>query len=154
MSEPQETDEQRHQDRVARLIAMALELTAEIEELAQESGHQFTSLARTAKRNRVMIWCVIAGGVLDLVLTAVLGFIGVGMQTNTDRIDALTHRLDVSQTSTRQKVLCPLYQLLKDTGSPEARAAAPDKKVYDHNYKVINDGYNALDCIELKGKTP
>ncbi len=154
MSEPQETDEQRHQDRVARLIEMALQLTTEIEELAQDSGHQLTSLARTAKRNRVMIWGVVVGGVLDLVLTVVLAFIGAGMQTNTDRIDALTHRLDVSQTSTRQKVLCPLYQLLKDTGSPQARAAAPDKKVYDHNYKVINDGYNELKCSAVKGKTP
>lgn len=141
-------------EKLDRLIQEAQDLGREVEQLATASGTQFVSLAVTARQNRRRIWAVAVGGALLTAVVAAMVFLVIGMQSNTERIDGVTRRLDVSQTATRQKVLCPLYQILKDTGSPEARAAAPDKKLYDHNYKVINDGYNELKCSQVKGKTP
>lgn len=141
-------------EKLDRLIQEAQDLGREVEQLATASGTQFVSLAVTARQNRRRIWAVAVGGGLLTAVVVAMVFLVIGMQSNTERIDGVTRRLDVSQTATRQKVLCPLYQILKDTGSPEARAAAPDKKLYDHNYKVINDGYNELKCSQVKGKTP
>lgn len=132
--------------RMDRLISMATQLTDEIEEMATESGHQFTSLAKTARTNRRLIWGTIIGGFLDIVLTVVLAIIGVGVTSNTHRIDTLTNQLNQDNTAARKRALCPLYGIFKDSKSAAGRAAAPDPKKYDHAYEVINQGYLVLGC--------
>ena len=96
--------------------------------------------------NRRLIFFVIAGGALDILLTVVISFALAGMNANTERIDALTQRLDTAQTVQRQKALCPLYQIFLDSKSAAGRAAAPDPAKYDHAFVVIADGYKALEC--------
>ncbi len=137
------------EDRQAHLIALATSLISEIDELGTKSGDQFVSLAKRAQTNRRLIFVVIAGGVLDLLLTIVLGFTVTGMVANTNRIDTLTQRLDTAQTTQRQKALCPLYQIFLDSKSPQGRKAAPDPKKYDHAFVVIADGYKALQCDQF-----
>lgn len=133
-------------EKLERLVTRAQELSDEVEQMAEKSGTQFVSLAATAKRNRLMIWGILIGGVLDLVLTVALILFGVGQEHNANRLDALTRQLDNSQTVQRQKVLCPLYGVLLDSRSDAGRAAAPDPQKYDHAFTVIQDGYDALQC--------
>lgn len=133
-------------ERQVQMIDLARQLINEIDDLGTKAGDQFVSLAKRARTNRILIVVTIASVMIDLVLTVVLGIIGVGMQHNTDRIDALTQRLDNSQTVQRQKALCPLYQIFLDSKSAAGRKAAPDPKKYDHAFVVIADGYKALQC--------
>lgn len=132
--------------RLDRLIGLATELNTEIEDLTRDSGKQFVSLAKTARTNRTLIVVTIFSLLIDLAITGVLAVIGTGMQHNTDRIDALTQRLDEAQTVQRQKALCPLYGVMMDSKSAQGRAVAPDPKKYDNAFKVIHDGYVVLEC--------
>lgn len=141
-------------ERTTQLITLAKQLIDEVDELAEGSGQQFVSLAKRARTNRMLIVVTIASVAIDLVLTAVLAVIGVGMQHNTDRIDALTQRLDDSQTVQRQKALCPLYQIFLDSKSAAGRAAAVDPKKYDHAFVVIQQGYEALQCDQYITGSP
>ncbi len=152
MSEEQNTPGKA--ERQAQMIELARQLITEIDELGIKAGDQFVSLAKRARTNRVLIMATIVSVGLDLVLTVVLALIGIGMQHNTDRIDALTQRLDTAQTVQRQKALCPLYQIFLDSKSPQGRKAAPDPEKYDHAFVVISDGYKALDCNQFITKTP
>ncbi len=138
-------------ERLDRLITMAQELSDEVEELSRDSGRQFVSLAHTAKQNRLMIWALILGGVLEAILSVVLAFSLVSIRSNTDRIDTLTQRLDIQQTDNRRRALCPVYQLFLDTETKEGRAAAPDKEKYDHSFEVIRKGYGVLECASFEG---
>lgn len=139
--------------RMARLVDMAVQLTDEVEEMAKDSGHQFTSLAKTARTNRRLIWGTIIGGALDVVLTVVLAVIGVGVTSNTHRIDALTHQLNMDNTEQRKRALCPLYGIFKDSRSAKGRAAAPDPQKYDHAFDVIDEGYRVLGCDKFLKQT-
>ena len=141
-------------DRREELITLAAQLINEVDDLAEDSGQQFVSLARRARTNRMLIWVTIGSVILDLVLTIVLSVVGVGMQRNTDRIDALTQRLDQAQTVQRQKALCPLYQIFLDSKSPAGRKAAPDPEKYDHAFVVIKEGYDALECDQFISDSP
>jgi hypothetical protein len=141
-------------DRIPVLITLAERLIAEVDELAQDSGNQFVSLAKRARTNRMLIVATIASVAIDLALTAVLALVGVGWQQNTDRIDALTKRLDVAQTVQRQKALCPLYQIFLSSKSEAGRKAAPDPEKYDHAFEVIQDGYDVLECDQFISDTP
>jgi len=141
-------------ERLVQLIDLAQKLISEVDELAEDSGAQFVSLATRARTNRRLITLVIIGGLLDIVLTIAMIFAMAGLQHNTDRIDALTQRLDVAQTVQRQKALCPLYQIFLDSKSPQGRAAAPDPKKYDHAFVVIKQGYDALECDQYITSTP
>lgn len=136
-------------DRLGRLAELAAALVTEVEELSADSGHQFVSLARRAQVNRRLIFFVITGGLLNIAITVVLAFTLIGQVNNTQRIDALTRRLDTAQTTQRQKALCPLYGVFLDSKSAAGRAAAPDPKKYDHAFKVIEDGYKVLECSQF-----
>lgn len=142
------------EERTAELIALATQLISEVDELSKDSGTQFVSLARRARTNRILIVITIGSVMIDLALTVVLAIIGTGMQHNTDRIDALTQRLDNAQTVQRQKALCPLYQIFLDSKSAAGRKAAPDPKKYDHAFVVIRQGYDALECDQYITGTP
>lgn len=142
------------EERQAQMIDLARQLLGEIDELGTKTGDQFVSLAKRARTNRILIVATIASVAIDLAITVVLGIIGIGMQHNTDRIDALTQRLNDSQTVQRQKALCPLYQIFLDSQSAAGRKAAPDPKKYDHAFVVIRQGYEALQCDQYITGTP
>jgi hypothetical protein len=126
-------------ERLAQAVLLAQALLGEAEHLNKETGGQIVSLSRTARVNRRLIWVTVAGFALDLALT-------VAVAVGALQIGSLTHRLDVAQTVQRQKALCPLYQVFLDSKSPAARKAAEDPIKYDHAFKVIQDGYNVLEC--------
>lgn len=137
----------RSPDRAAQLIAMAAELVVEMEQLAKDSGQQFTSLAKATHRNRVLIWTLMASLFLDVLITIVLGFVGVSTVDNTNRLDDVTADLQATQTDQRRRALCPLYGVLAGAESPEGKkrsALSPEE--YDHAFEVINEGYDALGC--------
>lgn len=136
-------------DRLTQLTDVARELLEEITDLKEEGGEQFVSLAKRARSNRRMIWAVIVGCVLDVLLTVAFGIGLFQVTNNADRIDQLTKRLNVAQTTQRQKALCPLYQIFLDSKSPRGRKAAPDPEKYDHAFEVIEDGYQVLNCAEF-----
>jgi len=148
------TTESEQPDRLARLLALAGELAAEVEELSEDSGNQFVSLARRARSNRRMIWIVAASVLVDVILSVVLTFSLVQVDGNANRIDALTQRLNISQTVTRRDTLCPLYTLLKAGDTKAARDAAPDKAAFDRSVAVIEQGYAALDCQQFSAPSP
>jgi alpha-glucuronidase len=129
-------------EKLDRLILAARELGQEVEELAAESGVQFVSLAKTARHNRIMIWGVVAGGILDILLTIALGLFGF-------QLSSLTDQLNTTQTTQRQRALCPLYGVFLDSKSAAGRKAAPDPDKYDHAFEVIADGYRVLGCAEF-----
>ena len=136
-------------DRLTQLTEVARELLEEITELKEEGGEQFVNLAKRARSNRHMIWALVVSLALDVLLTAGFGLGLMRVDSSNDRIDALTQRMNVAQTTQRQKALCPLYQLFIDSKSPEGRKAAPDPEKYDHAFQVIEDGYQALNCAEF-----
>jgi hypothetical protein len=132
------------------LISQAGTLMAEVGEIASSSGKQFVSLADTARRNRRMIWFMAAGGALLTLVVVGLILSLLAVRSNTDRIDGITKQINATNTVQRQRALCPLYQILKDSESPEGRAAAPDPKKYDHAFDVIQKGYDVLECSSFK----
>lgn len=128
------------------LLDLGTRLVSQIEAFTREGGTQFVSLAHRARTNRRAIWLLSTSFFLDLVLTVIMGFGWIQVAHNEHQISALTSRLDYSQTIQRQKALCPLYQLLLDQKSAAGRKAAPSTAAYDHAFRVIQDGYNALSC--------
>ncbi|QES45279.1 hypothetical protein DEJ49_33615 [Streptomyces venezuelae] len=129
-----------------RLTELATQLIEETKALSGESGKEFAKVSRRMRRTDRTVVLLIGSMLLDVAFTVLMGFGYVRVDGNTDRIDELTHRLDVSQSDTRQKALCPLYQLFRDSKSAAGRKAAPDPKAYDHAFEVIEDGYRVLDC--------
>ncbi|WP_030777380.1 hypothetical protein [Streptomyces sp. NRRL S-920] len=138
-----------------RLASAASALLEELEALGQDAGRQFTALAKRSQRNRRMIRIVVVSLVLDVLLTAAVGFGLFQVDSNADRIDDLTQRLDVAQSETRRKAFCPLYEIFLGSKSEQGRKAAADPKAYDRAFDVIESGYRALDCAEFtNGATP
>ncbi len=138
-------------EKLDRLIREAQDLGAEVEQLASNTGVQFVSMAQVLRFNRRMLWAVSIGGALLTGVVVILVTLIIGVQSNTDRIDGVTQRLDATQTAQRQRALCPLYQIFLDSKSPEGRAAAPDPEKYDHAFDVIQKGYDVLDCASFHG---
>lgn len=141
-------------DRLARLTELAQTLVEEVQELAEGSGQQLVTLTKRARSNRRMIRVVAASVALDVALTAAMGFGLVQVDNNADRIDSLTHRLDVAQTETRRGAFCPLYEIFLSSRTAQGRKAAEDPKAYDRAFKVIEDGYEALRCPEFTDDKP
>lgn len=134
------------EDRVAELTRAANGLMQEIQRLRADSGQQLVTLTRRSTKDRVMIYTLAASFALDIALTVALGLGLTSLNATSDQVAQIAHRLDVAQTVQRQKALCPLYQIFLDSKSPQGRQAAPDPQKYDHAFKVIADGYRALDC--------
>jgi hypothetical protein len=131
---------------VDELVRVGQAVIEEIGALAEDSGNQFVSLAKRARTNRRMIQVVAVSVALDILLSVV---IGLGWNTLHD----LTHRLDVSQTTTRQRTLCPLYGLFLASENPRSRAVYPQgPAAYDAAFQVIRDGYAALDCGQFAAR--
>lgn len=121
------------------LSAAAPQLIRGLDALTQDSGRQFVRLARSSRLNRRLIWGLAVSLILDVLLT-------VGLAVSFSRVDALTERLDYSQTTTRRQVLCPLYELLVETNTPANRARAADKAAYDRQYATLQRAYAVLSC--------
>ena len=141
-------------DHLVALAEQAQVIADQYADLAEANGRELVSLRKRARSNRRMIWAVALSVALDLVLSAVLVVLSLHSASNTHRLNALTARLDTSQTTTRRNSLCPLYTLLKSGETRAARAAAPDKAAYDHAVMVIRDGYTALGCAEFVSSPP
>ncbi|WP_055563594.1 hypothetical protein [Streptomyces atriruber] len=136
-------------DPLDRLTQAASELLGELESLGRDTGRQFTSLARTSRQNRRMIWALVISLTLTAALTVGSGIALVRVDRNADGIDALTRRLDVAQTDTRRRAFCPLYEIFLSSKSAQGRKAASDPKAYDHAFEVIGEGHRALKCAEF-----
>ncbi|MFE0101145.1 hypothetical protein [Streptomyces sp. NPDC059009] len=136
-------------DRLARLTELAQTLIDEVAELAGENGAQLVTLTKRSRTNRRMILVTLASLVLDVALTVTMALGLVRVDHNADRIDSLTHRLDVAQSDTRRKAFCPLYTIFLSSKSAQGRKAAADPKAYDHAFDVIEEGYKALNCGEF-----
>lgn len=137
-------------DRLGRLQETANVLVREIDELSRESGTQIVSLTRRARSARRMIWGLSVSVALDIVLSVSMILVVVQVRHNENATAAITHRLDIAQTITRQKTLCPLYGVLLAAENPKARAAFPQgPDAYDHTFAVIREGYDALNCAEF-----
>jgi len=132
---------------VDRLAEAAKDLAGMVAALDREATNRQVVLAKQTKRNRSMIWWLIVLGAILVAVAVLAGFAYSGVVSN-------TNRLNTSETVGRQKALCPLYQLLIDGNTTKARAVSPDKAVYDRTYKVINEGYDALNCSQFKGSAP
>lgn len=133
-------------ERIDALIRAATELNHQVVQIAEATGTQFVSLARTAKVNRRLIWLVAVGGALLTVMCVVLAFLVVGQRSNTDRIGDLAETTSAVQTVQRQRALCPLYGVFLDSKSEQGRKNAPDPEKYDHAFEVIEEGYRVLEC--------
>jgi len=136
-------------DLVRELIAQADALNRRIGALTEGASTQFVTLAQRATTNRRMIVALAVSVAMDILLSVVLIVTLAGVRSNDSRISALTTRIDVSQTVTRQNAFCPLYTLLLGTKSAAGRAASKDKAAYDHSYAVVQQGYDALGCASL-----
>lgn len=146
MTDPAEPAEPAGPDRWAPLQQTAVRLLEEVEGLAAESGTQLDYLAKRTRSNRRMIRAVAVSLAVDLALSGALCWTALQTRSNERATAAVTRRLDVAQTTTRQRTLCPLYTLLLAGDTPAARAAAPDPAVFDHTVQVIRQGYDALKC--------
>lgn len=132
---------------IEELTRAAHELIGKVDQINAASGERVDTLARASKMNRRIIEALSA---ITFVVVVLCGLMAFALKSTIDN----TNRLDAGATTSRQKALCPLYQVFLDSNTKEARAAAPDKARYDRAYKVIQDGYDALGCSEFKGSAP
>jgi hypothetical protein len=144
-------------DELARLLALADQLAQETRKLGGETADTLVKLGKTGRTNRHLIWSLAASLALDVLLTLGLGLGFVQINNNQDDINKITARLDTAQTVQRQKALCPLYQLFKDSWDTPAkkeaaRKASTDPEAFDHAVKVIDEGFVALDCKDFGHK--
>lgn len=132
---------------VQNLADAARQLTEHVERMDRGATERDAVLARQSRTTRRLLWLSWA------VLAALVGALVVGVVALLG-VEHTAHRLDVSTTVSRQRALCPLYQVLLNADTPKARDRAADKAGYDRAYAVIHEGYKALDCDQFKGSAP
>jgi hypothetical protein len=85
--------------------------------------------------------------VISLLSIAALTFSLVAIDNNSDEIGKVTDRLDIAQTTTRQKVLCPLYEVLISSENPVSRERYPrGPEAYDMIFDILQKSYNFIGC--------
>lgn len=129
------------------LVRAAEDLTARMDAIREGADASTAGLAKEVKRDRRVTRVLVGIVASVLVVAAAVGVALNGMYENTSRLDA-------SATVNRQKALCPLYELLLASNTKMSRERAEDKDLYDRSFKVISDGYAALQCREFKGNAP
>jgi hypothetical protein len=154
---------------LAQLAETAPQIVAELDALSEASGNQFVSLATQSERNgrqirrtKRLTWALAASVLLDILLSVTMILVVVQVRHNENAnaanqaaTAALAHRLDVAQTTTRQKTLCPLYSVLLGAQNPKARVIFPQgPAAYDHVFAVIKQGYDALECLAIVTAPP
>jgi sensor c-di-GMP phosphodiesterase-like protein len=132
---------------IRALTEVAESLREQVENMNQDVACHTATLAKQVKRQALLTRCI-------FIALACVGVLAMLVALAIYRTDSITHRLDVQSTVSRQKALCPLYQVLIDRDTPKARSLAPDKAAYDQAYSVIHEGYTALDCKAFKGSAP
>lgn len=141
-------------ERIEELTRAANELIREVDSINKTSGERVDILAQDAKRlakdakrsKRVTIALSVIVGVLVILAPLVVIALRSTIQ--------ITSRLDSASTTSRQKALCPLYEVFLASDTKEARKAAPDPAARDRAFVVIRSGYEALGCKEFKGSVP
>lgn len=146
-------------DPVVKLGSLAATLAEEVNDLSAGTKRNVADLAQQTEKTRHMVWVLAFSITLDVLLTVILGFGLVKIQDNATSITAIQDRLTYNQSVQRQKALCPLYQLFKDSwNTPEKKAAAlarsTDKPGFEKAIRTIDEGYEALKCSDFKGKAP
>lgn len=128
---------------IQELTRLAAELLNKIDTLASGTGDQMVELAKSTKRNRMLIWILWVGFALDIMLTVAMAIGGVALVNVTDQVNS-------QQELTRKEVLCPLYQIFVNSDTPAARerakAAGQDMKARDEAFKEIKRSYTVLKC--------
>lgn len=147
------TDEPQGEDNLAVLMMKATELMDHVEALARDGGRQFTVLADRAKSNRQLGVAArrlgvvaLTGLILDILLTVIVSIGLTEVRSQEEELSSLTRQLDISQTTQRQKALCPLYHILLNLKPSNDHKSTADSERYKRALAVINDSYTALSC--------
>jgi hypothetical protein len=100
-------------------------------------------LSKRTRRSEIAIGLTILSFLFDITLTVLL-YVGLhNQQSATEAIQAV----QANGAIVRQQVLCPLYQLLISSESPQARAKYPrGPAAYDQAFATLHAGQKALDC--------
>lgn len=126
-------------DDTTALAAQAEALTQSVATLTRAADR----LNRRTRRSEIAIGMTILSFLFDITLTILL-YVGLhDQQTVTQQIQAV----QANGAVVRQDVLCPLYQLLLSSESPQARAAYPHgTAAYDQAFATLRAGKSALNC--------
>lgn len=140
-----------NRNKLDELNEQAKGLITEISKLNEETGNQISGVSKRLTRNQKIMWLLVATLLLTVITTVVLAFTVASTRENTEKVDAITTRLDIQQTVTRQKVLCPLYQIFVDSRSEQARKTYPrGPEEYDRIFNIIQTSYDTIKCGEFK----
>lgn len=126
------------------LEARADELTKSVKSLAAAAD----ALAARERRTRKIVVLTIAGLVLDVLLSIILGFLIRDSQQADDQINANARSIERIQDRTSNEVLCPLYTLFAAAlVKPPPPDSTPEQiQQYNQFRDVINHGLDTLDC--------
>lgn len=142
-----------NRNKLDALSEQAGELVAEINRLNEDTGKTLEGVNTKVRRNQRMTWLVGLSLLADLLVTVVLGFTLHSTTTNADKTDRVAARLTYNQTVTRQKVLCPLYQLFIDSKSEAGRKSYPEgPAAYDKVFMTLQESYDIIRCAQYKEK--
>lgn len=119
-------------------------------------GHLYREDARKNRRARRVFYGTVPIVLFDVVLTVVLGGLAYIERLQDDRISSVTQQLDATirklneaEGVDRQVALCPLYQIFKNSLTPENRAkhkTPKDLAAYDKAAATIVNTYKQLSC--------
>jgi hypothetical protein len=137
---------------IAQLTNVATELTVQISRLNRQYADQMVKLAEQQQKNRRVNRALI-------LLAAIKVTVIIALVVTMFQLNAITDRLDMAQTTNRQKGLCPLYTVFYElTNTPEerkagkARSANPES--YDWAVATIHEGYRNMQCAKFRGDAP
>lgn len=101
-------------------------------------------LTEALKRYRRFMIALGVSFALDIALTATGFYVIHSLENTNHRLKATVAR----QNTQTNKAFCPLYGLFLSLDTPAARKALPPDQLADHDrqFKVIRDGYAALEC--------
>lgn len=123
----------------AALAAQAEALTQSVATLA----HSADRLNKRTRRSEIIIGLTVLSFLFDITLTILL-YVGLHDQQDATRT---IQAVQANGAVVRQQVLCPLYQLLISSESPQARAAYPHgPAAYDQAFATLRAGKSALNC--------
>lgn len=141
------TEQDRSLSDAATELSGMVQALDESVQAAVDVRNDLDRLVAKAKTTRTVMTFVIAGLILDVLLTVVMVIIGVRAAENTRRIDAVVK-------IQHDAALCPVYKLFIDADRPDnnARAAKEglDLVERERQFEVIRKSYNALHCPALK----
>lgn len=141
--------------RLEALSQTANDLVTAVNGLNDETNQRVMGVNKRLNHNKKLMWIVIISFIVDLSLTGTMAWVFHQSRETTQDVKAITKRLDYNSQVQRRKVLCPLYQLFMDSKSEQARASNPNgPAAYDKAFKVIEEGYNALNCAAPLSKGP